>query len=193
MKTRQTLARAGVMAVVACMAACGGSDGPGRCPEGQTGTPPNCIPIAPPTPAAAITAVGSGALVIHPSADTRYSFALEAPIRITETGGGSAVWEFARMSIFRKGAEIERYELGSDVIAKAGYSQIGAKSDKVYTPILRMNSEDFDRVDITLGFGDLKDSRQFTAAVPPESFPDVTVSLTTLAVPPSGTVRLGGR
>jgi predicted small lipoprotein YifL len=192
MKTKQTLARAGALAVVACLAACG-SDGPGHCPEGQTGAPPNCVPIAPQTQAAAITAVGSGALVIHPSADSRFSFALEAPIRITETGGGSAVWEFARMSIFRKGAEIERYELGSDVIANAGYSQIAAKSDKVYTAVFRVNSEDFDRVDITLGFGDLKDSRQFTAVVPSNSFPDVTVSLTALAVPPEGTVRLGGR
>jgi hypothetical protein len=179
MKTIRMLTWVGIVG----LSACGGSSNTPVTPSTPTPTP---------TPAAAIAATGSGALVLHPSLDSRFAFALEAPIRITETGGGTAAWEFARMSIFRNGAEIERYELGSDVIDKAGYKQIAAKSDKVYTVVLRLNSQDFDRVDITLGFGDLKDSRQFTAPVPFNSFADVGISLTALAVPPEGTVRLGG-
>jgi hypothetical protein len=55
-----------------------------------------------------------------------------------------------------------------------------------------VNSQEFDRVDMTLGFGDLRDSRQFAVAVPPNSFADVTISLTQMAVPAQGTVRAGG-
>jgi hypothetical protein len=53
-------------------------------------------PTPPPTPAATITAVGAGALVVHPSLDTRFGAALETPIRISETTGGTADWNFAR-------------------------------------------------------------------------------------------------
>jgi hypothetical protein len=182
MTTTRVLTLAVAAAITAGLSACGSS---------PTSPPPP--PTPPPTPAAAITATGSGALVVHPSLDSRFGFALETPIRITETGGGSADWDFARISIFKSGAEIERYELGADVIDKAGYKRITAKSDKVYTVVYRLNSDDFDRVDITLGFGDLKDARQFTAAVPFGSFTGVNLSLTPMFVPADGMVRPAGR
>jgi len=168
-------------AALASLAACGGSDGP-------TYVPP---PTPPPTPAATITATGEGALVLHPSLDSRFAFALETPIRIRETTGGTADWNFARISYFLGGREIERYELGSDVIRTAGYSRIAANNNQLYTAVFRSNSNNFDRVDITLGFGDLKDARQFTVAVPFSSFTAVNVSLTPLSLPSDGTVRLG--
>lgn len=183
MKTAQVLVRAGTLGMMIWVGACGSSP----TDPGGGGTPPP----PPPTPAATVTATGAGMLVVHPSLDGRFSFALEAPIRIAETAGGSADWNFARISIFRSGAEIERYELGADVIATAGFKTIAARSDKTYTVAFRMNSDDFDRVDITLGFGDLKDARQFTVAVPFTSFTDVGLSLTPLFVPPQGTVRQG--
>jgi len=167
-------------AAVAALAACGG---------GPTEPPPP--PPPPPTPAATVTATGEGALVLHPSLDARYTFALETPIRIRETAGGAADWNFARISFFLGGKEIERGELGSDVIQRAGYSRIAANSNQLYNVIFRSNSDNFDRVDITLGFGDIKDARQFTLAVPFSSFSDVNLSLTPLSVPSDGTVRLG--
>lgn len=192
MRRARTLRGAAVAAALAALAACGGDGGPGVCPPGQMGVPPNCTPIVPPTPAVSITAAASGNLEIHPSLDTRFGFALVAPIRITETAGGTADWNFARVAIFLSGVEVERYELGSDVIRGAGYGRIGARSDDVYAVTYRQNVDRFDRVDITLGFSDLKDGRQLTVPVP-FAFSDVVFSPTPLFAPPEATVRHEGR
>lgn len=166
-------------AMLAAIVACGGSSSPS--------TP---TPTPTPVPAASVTATGAGAIVVHPSLDPRFGYALETPIRITETAGGTADWNFARMSLFAGGVELGRYELGSDVIQAAGYSRIVARSNDVYNVIFRSNQTDFDRVDITLGFGDIRDGRQFTVPIDFGSFSDVNVSLTPLSVPSEGTVRL---
>jgi hypothetical protein len=131
-------------------------------------------------------------MVIHPSLDSRYVFALETPIRITETAGGTADWNFARIQLLRKGQEVERYELGADVIERAGYKRIAARSNQLYTIAFRFNNEDFDDGAVTLGFSDLKDGRQFTVAAA-DNWADVTISLTALSVPAQGTVRLHPR
>jgi hypothetical protein len=175
------LGTVGAGVCLSAIVACGG-----RTP---TSVPPPTT--QPPVPAATITAVGEGALVIHPSLDTRFTFALETPLRITETAGGTADWNFARISLLRNGAEIERYELGSDAIRAAGFGRITARSNQLIRVAFRQNSDNFDRVDITLGFGDLKDGRQFTVLVPFGSFGDVTISLTPLSLPSGGIVRLG--
>jgi hypothetical protein len=138
-----------------------------------------------------VTAVGEGDLVVHPSADPRFSFALETPLRIRETAGGTVDWNFARISFFLASREVERFELGSDVIRAAGYSRIAANSNQLVRVAFRANADDFDRVDILLGFADLKDARQFTLPVPFDSFTDVTVSLTPLTRPKDGTIRVG--
>jgi hypothetical protein len=171
---------AGALALILGLGACGG---------GSTG-PDVVVTPPPPAPAAAMTATGEGDLVLHPSLDTRFAFALETPLRLIETGGGTADWNFARISFFRNGAEIERFELGADTIRSLGFSRITARSNQLIKVAFRLNSNNFDRVDITLGFGDLKDGRQFTAQVPFGSFSDVNLSLTPLSVPPQGTVRL---
>jgi hypothetical protein len=135
----------------------------------------------PPVPNAVITATGAGNLVLHPSLDPRFAIAMETPIRVTETAGGSADWGFARMSIFLSGREIERLELGSaDIVRVLGTNRINASSNTVYRVVFRFNSDDFDRVDITLGFSDVKDGRQFTVAVPFNSFPGVDINFTPL-------------
>jgi hypothetical protein len=160
------------------------------CGGGSTPTAPP-VPTPPPTPAVTITANGEGNLVIHPSLDTRFTFALETPIRITETAGGTADWNFARISYFQAGREIERYELGSNDIRAAGVSRISARSNQLMRIAFRNNSDEFDRVDIVLGFADLRDGRQFTVQVPATSFTDVSISLTPLSKPRDGTVRIG--
>jgi len=176
------LRRAATALTLVGLSACGGGGGGGT---------PTTVSTPPPTPAATITAVGAGAIVIHPSLDTRFAFALETPMRITETTGGSADWNFARFQLFLSGKEVERNEIGSDVIRAAGYGRIAASSNQVVTAVFRANSDDFDRIDITLGFSDLKDARQFTVAVPGTTFTDVTVSLTPMFAPPNGTLRAG--
>ena len=157
------------------LTACGGS-------SGVVGPPPVTTP---PVPAASITATGAGALVLHPSRDNRYTIAMETPIRITEGAGGTADWGFARMSIFNRGVEVERTELTANDIRAAGFGRIGASSNTVYNVIFRFNSDTFDRIDITLGFSDVRDARPFTAAVPFGSFTGVNIGLDSLSLPRS--------
>jgi hypothetical protein len=150
-------------------------------------TPPTTLP---PVHAAAISSVGAGLLVVHPSADPRWSFALETPIRITETGGGNADWNFARLSSLRKGKEIERNEIGADVIRAAGFSRVAANTNKVYAVYFHINHDDFDDLVMTLGFGDIKDGRQFTTDVAGSTFDGVDISIIPKSVPSNGTIRL---
>jgi hypothetical protein len=161
-----------VVSIAVGLSGCGGSD--------KVVTPPP--PTPPPTPAASITATGGGALVLHPSLDRRFAIAMETPIRITETAGGSADWGFARMQIFNRGVEVERTELTATDIRAAGFGRISASSNQVYRVIFRFNSDEFDRIDITLGFSDVKDGRQFTVSVPSNSYTEVNFSLTPLSV-----------
>jgi hypothetical protein len=151
--------------------ACGGDSGP-------VNTTP--VTTQPPAPAATITAAGNGTLVIHPSIDRRFAVAMESPIRITESAGGSADWGFARLQLFNRGVEIERTELTANDLRAAGYGRIAASSNQTYRVVFRFNSDDFDRVDVTLGFSDVRDARPFTVAVPFNSFADVGLSLTPL-------------
>src|SRR5258708_307268 len=111
-----------------------------------------------------------------------FAVALETPIRITESAGGSADWGFARMQIFNRGLEVERTELTATDIQRAGAGRIDANSNQVHRVIFRFNSSTFDRIDITLGFSDVKDARQFTATVPFGSFSGVDLSLTPASV-----------
>jgi hypothetical protein len=163
------------------LSACGGGGGDG----------PVTPSTPPPTPAATVTAVGAGALVIHPSLDSRFGFALETPMRIAETAGGTADWNFARFQTFLAGREVERNEIGSDVIRAAGFGRVAASSNQVVTAVFRINSDKFDRIDISLGFGDLKDARQFTVAVPGTTFTGVNISVTPLFAPADGSMRAG--
>jgi hypothetical protein len=171
--------RAGTLFAMVGLSACGGGGSPTQLPPA---TPP-------PTPAATIAATGAGSIVVHPSLDARFVAALETPLRLIESTGGTADWNFARFQLFRGSREIERNEIGSDTIRAAGFGRVGANSNRVVTALFRVNSDDFDRMDITLGFGDLKDARQFTVSVPFTTFTDITLSFTPMIVPPRGELR----
>jgi hypothetical protein len=149
--------------------------------------PPPPPPTPPPVPAAVVTGTGAGALVLHPSKDSRFGIAMATPIRISETAGGSADWGFARMQFFRRGVEIERTELTATDIRAAGYGRIGANSNQVYTVVFRFNSDDFDRIDLTLGFSDVKDARQFTVSVAGSTFTSVDINFDPLSLEHSRT------
>jgi hypothetical protein len=181
MKTRWALAAAALVLSTSVLPSCGGGGG-------STTPTPTTLP---PVPAVAVTTAGSGDLVLHPSLDSRFFFALETPIRIQETAGGNADWNFARIQYFRNGRENERFELGADVIDRAGFKRIAARSNQVYRVIFRNNDENFDDITITLGFSDIKDGRQFTTTVGLATFNDVTFSVTPLRVPDQGAVHYG--
>ena len=136
------------------------------------------VPAPPPTPSAVVNATGSGALILHPSRVSAFALALETPIRITESAGGSADWGFARMQIFNRGREVERRELTANDIRAAGFGRIAANTNPVYRAVFRFNSSDFDEIEITLGFSDVKDGRQFNTEVPFNSFSRVDVDFT---------------
>ncbi len=162
-----------VLVVVAMVAAVG-------CGGGSSSSP-TPVAVATPTPAAAaIAGTANGALVLHPSLNPAFSIAMETPIRIRETGGGTADWNFARMAFFLNGREVERVEAGADVIRTAGATRITPSANTAYNLIFRFNSDDFDRIDLTLGFSDISTGRQFTVAVDTNAFTDVNLSLTPL-------------
>ena len=143
----------------------------------QTPTPVTS-PTPPPPPAAVITGTGAGSLVLHPSLDTRFAIAMETPIRLSETAGGSADWGFARMQFFRRGTEVERVELtATDIVKALGTNRISASSNKVYNVLFRFNSSDFDVLTLALGFSDVKDARQFTVTVDGNTFSGVNIGL----------------
>ena len=136
-------------------------------------------PVATPTPAppqARIQANGNGSLVLHPSLGSTFAIAMETPIRIQETAGGTADWNFARFSLFLNGAEIERGEIGSNTIRDAGVSRIDPNSDETVNVLFRFNSSDFNSVAITLGFGDVNRGGTFEVQVPFSSFSGIRVS-----------------
>lgn len=148
---------------------------------GGSSTAPTPVAVATPTPAAAaVTATGNGALVLHPSASRTFTYGIETPVRVRETGGGTADWNFARLAFFLGSREIERVEIGATDIRTAGVTRISPSSDATYRLGFRFNSDDFDRIDITLGFADVATGRQFTVLVPFNSFSDVLFSNTPL-------------
>lgn len=162
---------------VAGLAACGGG-----------GSSPSTATVVPtPPPSAAVTAVGAGYVVVHPSRFSTWSYALATPIRIRETGGGRAKWNYARVSMVRGGREIERAEIGADILASPpDWTSIAPSSDGTFSLVFRLNSSTFDRIDITLGFTDVNSGRQFVVEVPFSSFSGVDVSFVALSVPDSG-------
>jgi hypothetical protein len=166
-------------ALAVSLTACGG-DTPGNPP----------IPTATPPPSAAVTATGNGSIVIHPSAVATWFFALEMPVRIQETGGGTVDWNYARLTLFEDGVETERAEIGSDTISAGGAGRINARGDISRALVFRINSADFDDIQLELGFSDVNRGNQFTASIDLDSFTDVTLSLTPLAVPREGKVEI---
>jgi hypothetical protein len=175
----------GGLAFVRCLALATIAVGLSGCGGDKVVTPPP--PTPPPTPAAAVTGTGAGALVLHPSRDRRFAIAMATPIRISETAGGAADWGFARIQFFNRGVEIERTELTATDIRAAGYGRIAANSNQVYNVVFRFNSDQFDRIDITLGFSDVKDARQFTVSVPGSTFTSVDLNFDPLSLDHSRT------
>ena len=133
------------------------------CGSDKGSSPTRTTPPPPPVPSAAIQVMASGTITIHPSSDRRFGYATKFPIRIRETGGGSATWNFFRVAYFQRGRQIERFELGSDDLRQSGVRDITANSDSRISVTTRANAISFDALQILLGFSDNKDGRALVA------------------------------
>jgi hypothetical protein len=154
------------------------------CGDGDTIVNPP--PPPPVTPSASIDVTGNGALIVHPSIDPTYCCTTEFPIRLEETAGGAAIWNFFRVSYFLNGDEVERAEQGATAIRDAGYRDIAAKSTTELVVYIRDNATDFDDVRILLGFIDKKDSRQFEHRLALNAFSNVGFNPIPAVLPPEG-------
>lgn len=157
------------------LGACGGDGGPT--------TPPTPTPTPPPS--AAITVTGNGYLTLHPSL-RGLPAAMEVPIRIRETAGGTATWQWAQYAVYAGGQELGRKRITQDQIRTAGFADIAARQDETYVLVYDISRTDFDDFSITLGFADKKDGRTFEVRTPLSSFDGVDISLVPLVRPPSG-------
>lgn len=140
-------------------------------------------PVAPSVPATAIEGRGAGIIQVGPSAVPTHSVAIVFPIDIRETGGGTATWNFMRVSYLRAGLELERAERGSDEIRAAGFADIAARADITVRVTTRTNVPNWDTAIITLGFSDKRDGRQFTTGVPFNTFSGVELTIVPQSVP----------
>ena len=172
MKHSRVLAAASILAL-AVLIGCG-DDTP------STPTPP---PPAPVVPSAAVDVTGNGNIAIHPSAVATHMFAIEFPLELRETSGGTAIWNFARVSLLQNGVQIERSELGATDIREAGYRDIAANSTTAVRAILRFNRSDFDDLIFLLGFIDNKDGRKFEVSVDGPSFDGIVIDVTPAVIP----------
>jgi hypothetical protein len=172
-----------VVAAVAGLVACGGG--------GSSSPTAPATPAPTPTPSAAVTATGSGSLVIHPSMYSTWAYAVEVPVRIRETGGGKAKWNYARLQLLKRGREIERAEIGADILgAPPDVSNILPSSDSTIKLYFRLNSVDFDDIGLTLDFTDVNNLHDILVQVPFSSFAGVNVSLVAESRPVPGVERL---
>jgi hypothetical protein len=171
-----------VVAAVSALVACGGG--------GSSPTTP-ATPAPTPTPNAAVTATGSGYLVVHPSKYSTWLYAIEVPVRIRETGGGKAKWNYARLSLLWSGSEIERAEIGADILtAPPDVSNILPSSDMNIKLYFRLNTRKFNDISLILNFTDVNSLRDLTVQVPLSSFTGVGESPVAVSRPAPGVERL---
>ena len=153
------------------------------CGDGGGKTPTRSTPPPPPIPSAVIQATGIGTITVHPSRDRRFCCATKFPIRIRETGGGTATWNYFRVAYFQRGRELERYEVVSDDLLQSGVRDIAANSDDRISVTTRSNSTSFDAIQILLGFSDKKDGRELEVMLNLGGFDGVRVDLTPAVLP----------
>ncbi len=114
-------------------------------------------------------------------------YALEVPVRIRETGGGTADWTSARITFLSAtGQETGRRELTADDIAAAGFTRIAARQDEAYVLVFQINNTEFDDLALTLRFVDRRDGRIVTVEVQGSTFDGVDISLEPLSRPGPG-------
>lgn len=125
------------------MVGCGGGSSPS--------TPSPSSPITRAILLVTQTSVGRVGLSPNPS----YLFRLSLPVEIRVTNNTACNLNYARLRLFRSGAEIERAEVtANDIIALAGTNRVTNGRGLTFTIVFDFNSSDFDDVAILLGATD---------------------------------------
>ena len=133
------------VAFAATLAGCG-SDNPV--------TPPP--PTTPPGPTAASISVTQGSQAqICRSPTPGFNYRLRMPLRIVESAGLGANINFARLTLFLRGVEVERREIGSaQIIAGVGTNRLNPNSTQNVVTTFDFNNDTFDTERFELGFTD---------------------------------------
>jgi hypothetical protein len=142
----RTLTRITVALALAGLAACGGGGG-----GGSTTAP--TAPTGPTQASITVTQTGQAQVCVSPLAS--FNLRLAIPIRITESAGMGANFNFIRLQLLRGGVEIERQEVGStSIIAGLGSNRLAA-SGNVSAPLrMDFNSSNFDNFNLLFNFTD---------------------------------------
>jgi len=142
--------------------------------------------------AAGILVTANGTIVVHPSAEPGFGVALEIPIQIRETLGGSATWNFFAISWFFNGRQVERNQVGPNDIRATGFADIGPNSTASPVVLVRTNVDDFDDLDILLGFTDTNTGASFQRMLSLEDFEGSILDLTPALLPNGSEFRIIG-
>ena len=137
--------RSAALLLVLSLAGCG-SDSP---------TPPT-PPTTQPGPTAAsitVTQTSQGQLCFSPAAG--FSYRLRLPMTIRESAGLGANINFARLTLFRAGIEVERREIGSAaIIAGVGTNRLNPNQTQNVIITFDFNNDTFDSSRLEMNFSD---------------------------------------
>ena len=137
--------RSAALLLVLSLAGCG-SDSP---------TPPT-PPTTQPGPSAAsitVTQTSQGQLCFSPAAG--FSYRLRLPMTIRESAGLGANINFARLTLFRAGIEVERREIGSAaIIAGVGTNRLNPSQTQNVIITFDFNNDTFDSSRLEMNFSD---------------------------------------
>lgn len=124
------------------------------CGSDSPSTPPP--PTLPPGPTAAsitVTQSSQGQLCFSPVAG--FSYRLRLPLTIRESAGLGANINFARLTLFRAGVEVERREIGSAaIIAGVGTNRLNPSQTQNVIVTFDFNNDTFDSSRLEINFSD---------------------------------------
>jgi hypothetical protein len=127
----------------------------GGCGGGGSSNAPTPPTTQPGPTAASITVTQSsqGQLCFSPAAG--FSYRLRLPIRISESAGLGANINFARLTLFLRGVEVERREIGSAaIIAGVGTNRLNPRETQNVIITFDFNNDTFDSSRLEINFSD---------------------------------------
>jgi hypothetical protein len=132
--------------LVLSLGGCGGGGG------GPT-TPPVTNPPGPTAASITVNQSSQGQLCFSPAAG--FSYRLRLPLTIRESAGLGANINFARLTLFRLGVEVERREIGSAaIIAGVGTNRLNPSQTQNVIIGFDFNNDTFDSSRLELNFTD---------------------------------------
>ncbi len=136
--------RSAALLLVLSLAGCG-SDSP------TPPTPPTTQGVS--AASITVTQTSQGQLCFSPAAG--FSYRLRLPITIRESAGLGANINFARLTLFRGGLEVERREIGSAaIIAGVGTNRLNPSQTQNVIITFDFNNDTFDSSRLEINFSD---------------------------------------